>query len=118
MFARYQVNETRKFDKKHLRMEDFAVKAKGFPPDARDPLPIQRWIEQRLGRTIVGVSIGYHYSAHEDKIERLLDQHVARCEASHSASLGVPGAAAAASPNARNAARGLGGSYWKPLSEF
>lgn len=75
-------------------MEDFAVLAKGFPPSATDPQLIQRWIEKKLGRTVVGISIGYNYWGMEAKIDGLLDDHLDRHEVKHARRLGVPGAAA------------------------
>jgi len=94
-FASIQASSARAFAAANKHMRDYALLAKGFPPEATDPNEIQQWFEQQLGRAIVGVSIAYDIRGFDKEVRRLLDEHLTRRDLARAGAIGIPGAAAA-----------------------
>lgn len=82
-------------------MEDYCFGLSGLPQDAIDPIEIQRWVEEKFGRPIEGVSIcydirgkqnclGFNNSELRTAIGKKLDDHLQVQEEAFTAALGVP----------------------------
>lgn len=101
IFARWQASAARTYDRVHTRMEDYCFGLSGLPQDAIDPIEIQRWVEEKFGRPIEGVSIcydirgkqnclGFNNSELRTAIGKKLDDHLQVQEEAFTAALGVP----------------------------
>ncbi|CAK9044445.1 unnamed protein product [Durusdinium trenchii] len=102
IFARWQASAARTYDRVHTRMEDYCFGLSGLPPDATNPVELQRWIEEKFGRPIEGVSIcydirgktnclGFNNGELRHLIVKKLDEHLQQQEETFTAALGVPG---------------------------
>lgn len=90
VFARWQASAARTFDSVHTTMEDYTCALCGLPPDATDPIELQRWVESLLRKPIEGVSICYDFEDKEAEVRHLLDEHLIKREVEFAAALGVP----------------------------
>ena len=102
IFARWQASAARTYDRVHTRMEDYCFGLSGLPADATNPVELQRWIEEKFGRPIEGVSIcydirgrtnclGFNNGELKKFISKKLDEHLQQREETFTAALGVPG---------------------------